>query len=89
LKPLNELPENAQQQDAASAPASSADRKMAEALLNNVTEDRSHLRQPEAAKRRSVRSGKDWYFQEDSSPVCLRRWQRFLSWPSPARHDPR
>jgi hypothetical protein len=33
---------------------------MAEALLNNVTEDRSHLRQPGAAKRRSVRSGKDW-----------------------------
>jgi len=60
LKPLNELPENKPQQDAASAPASSADRKMAEALLNNVTEDRSHLRQPGAAKRRSVRSGKDW-----------------------------
>ena len=60
LKPLKELPENAPQQDAASAPASSADRKMAEALLNNVTEDRSHLRQPGAARRRAVRSGKDW-----------------------------
>jgi len=60
LKPLNELPENVQQQDAANAPASAVDRKMAEALLNNVSEDRSHLRQPGAAKRRAVRSGKDW-----------------------------
>lgn len=60
LKPLNELPENKPQQDAANPPASSADRKMAEALLNNVTEDRSHLRPPEAARRRAVRSGKDW-----------------------------
>ena len=33
---------------------------MAEALLNNVSEDRSHLRQPGAARRRAVGSGKDW-----------------------------
>jgi len=31
---------------------------MAEALLNNVSEDRSHLRQPGAAKRRAVRSAR-------------------------------
>lgn len=60
LKPLNELPENARMDDAANSPATSAERRMAEALLNNVTEDRSHLRPPGAAKRRSVRSGKDW-----------------------------
>lgn len=60
LKPLNDLPENAKQDDPASAAASAADKRMAEALLNNVTEDRSHLRQPGAVKRRGVRSGKDW-----------------------------
>jgi Ca-activated chloride channel family protein len=60
LKPLNELPEKAQQEAAENAAATSAEKRMAEALLNNVTEDRSHLRQPGAAKRRSVRSGKDW-----------------------------
>jgi len=60
LKPLNELPENMRKDDAASPAASSADRRMAEALLNNVSEDRSHLRQPGAVKRRTVRSGKDW-----------------------------
>jgi Ca-activated chloride channel family protein len=59
LEPRTELPENAPQQDPASSAASSADRRMAEALLNNVSEDRSHLRQP-GARRRGVRSGKDW-----------------------------
>ncbi len=60
LKPLKELPENAKPEDAPGAAASSADRRMAEALLNNVTEDRSHLRPPGAVRRRAVRSGKDW-----------------------------
>lgn len=60
LKPLNELPENARQQDPANPAASAADRKMAEALLNNVNENRAHLNKQGAGKRRSVRSGKDW-----------------------------
>ncbi len=60
LKPLNELPESARQDEAAKAAATSAEKRMAEALLNNVSEDRSHLRPPGAARRRAVRSGKDW-----------------------------
>ncbi len=60
LKPLKELPEKTQKDEALGPAASSADRKMAEALLNNVSEDRSHLRQPGAARKRAVRSGKDW-----------------------------
>jgi len=60
LKPLRELPENAQENDAASSAASAADKRMAEALLNTISEDRSHLRQPGSVKRRAVRSGKDW-----------------------------
>jgi Ca-activated chloride channel family protein len=59
LKPLNELPEKTRKDDAA-GPTPSADKRMAEALLDNVSEDRSHLRQPGAVKRRAVRSGKDW-----------------------------
>ena len=60
LKPLKDLPENAQKDQTPGSAASAADRRMAEALLNNVTEDRSHLRQPGAVRRRTVRSGKDW-----------------------------
>jgi Ca-activated chloride channel family protein len=60
LKPLQDLPDNALKNEPRNPAASSADRKMAEALLNNVNEDRSHLRQPGAIRRRSVRSGKDW-----------------------------
>ena len=60
LKPLNDLPENAQKDNAPPPGVSAADRKMAEALLNNVNEDRSHLRPQGSGKRRAVRSGKDW-----------------------------
>jgi Ca-activated chloride channel family protein len=59
LKPLNEPSESAPQ-EAAAGPGAAADRKMAETLLNNVSEDRSHLRQQGAGRRRGVRSGKDW-----------------------------
>jgi len=60
LKPRQDLPDRAPKSEPSNPAASSADRKMAEALLNNVNEDRSHLRQPGAVRRRSVRSGKDW-----------------------------
>lgn len=59
LEARQDLPESAPKSDPAGA-AASADRRMAEALLDNITEDRSHLRQPGAARRRAVRSGKDW-----------------------------
>ena len=59
LAPLNELPEQGRKDEAGGA-AATADRRMAEALLDNVSEDRSRLRQPGAARRRTVRSGKDW-----------------------------
>jgi Ca-activated chloride channel family protein len=62
LKPREALPEPSEESDGGSASASSMDRKMAEALLDNVTEDRSkflQLQMTEGARRGPV-SGKDW-----------------------------
>jgi len=62
LKPREALPESSKEPDGGSASASSMDRKKAEALLDNVTEDRSkflQLQMPEGARRGPV-SGKDW-----------------------------
>ena len=62
LKPREALPESSKEPDGGSASVSSMDRKKAEALLDNVTEDRSkflQLQMPEGA-RRGPMSGKDW-----------------------------
>jgi Ca-activated chloride channel homolog len=63
LKPRGEaLPEPSEEPDGGSASVSTMDRKKAEALLDNVTEDRSKflkLQLPEGSPRGPV-SGKDW-----------------------------
>jgi Ca-activated chloride channel homolog len=62
LKPREALPEPSQEQEGVPPDVSSMDRKKAEALLDNVTEDRSkflQLQMPEERRRGAV-SGKDW-----------------------------
>jgi len=62
LKPREALPEPSEEPDGGSASVSSMDREKAEALLDNVTEDRSkflQLQMPEGG-RRGPMSGKDW-----------------------------
>ncbi|MBW1779671.1 MAG: tetratricopeptide repeat protein [Deltaproteobacteria bacterium] len=62
LKPRKPLPEQEQQDTVPGQAVSLMDRKKAEALLDNVTEDRSRFLEfqlPEG-KRRGVLSGKDW-----------------------------
>ncbi|MCF8144754.1 MAG: tetratricopeptide repeat protein [Deltaproteobacteria bacterium] len=62
LKPREALPEPSQEPEGGPPAASSMDSKKAEALLDNVTEDRSRflqLQMPEERRRGAV-SGKDW-----------------------------
>jgi Ca-activated chloride channel family protein len=62
LKPREALPQPSDESKDGPPATSSMDKKKAEALLDNVTEDRSkflRLQMPEA-KRRGVASGKDW-----------------------------
>lgn len=62
LRPREALPEQSEQRKGPDQPVSLMDRKKAEALLDNVREDRSRFLQlqiPEQ-KRRGVVSGKDW-----------------------------
>ncbi len=60
LKTIQELPENGPENKSPEQTALSIDKRMAEALLNNVREDRSRLLRRGEGKRRAVRSGKDW-----------------------------
>jgi len=62
LRPREVLPEPSEEPEGGPPAVSSMDKKKAEALLDNVTEDRAKLLQfqmPEG-KRRGVVSGKDW-----------------------------
>jgi len=62
LKPREALPEPSEEPEGGPPAVSSMDKKKAEALLDNVTEDRAKLlrfQMPEG-KRRGVVSGKDW-----------------------------
>ena len=62
LKPRKALPEQAEEPEGVPPAVSSMDKKKAEALLDNVTEDRSkflRLQMPEG-RRRGAMSGKDW-----------------------------
>lgn len=62
LKPREALPERSEGAEAGQAAASAMDREKAEALLDNVTEDRAKLlrfQMPEG-RQRGMASGKDW-----------------------------
>lgn len=62
LKPREALPEPSEEPEGGPPAVSSMDKKKAEALLNNVTEDRAkflRFQMPEG-KQRGVVSGKDW-----------------------------
>jgi len=62
LRPLEATPEEAEKAENGPPPVSTMDRRKAEALLDNVMEDRSkffQLQQPEG-QQRGTASGKDW-----------------------------
>jgi len=62
LKPLQEPPPEIDEEDGSGTSATRMDRQKAEALLDNVKEDRSRFLQLQARERthRGVSSGKDW-----------------------------
>lgn len=62
LKPLQDLPEEQEKDQTPDTVMSMIDKKKAEALLDNVKEDRSRFLQFQVTKdkRRGIQSGKDW-----------------------------